>query len=458
MQPPFEDFGPPPPPRRPGSGFSPRLALFSFGFTTFVLGGFCFGWLFLANWKVLVQFRTAEVRLPHGGTVTVPTAPEVGVVPAAPPATGPDPSVPPGEVATGLPQWTGQGRVNVLLLGIDHRDDEPIDGSRSDTIMVVSIDPPTKSVVMVSFPRDLWVSIPGYYNQRINVAHGNGGPALVSRTIEANFDIKINHYARIGFRGFERIVDALDGIIIDVDRTIKDDEYPTEDYGVERLFIPPGPQLMDGKLALKYARSRHSENDFGRARRQQKVLLAMRERGLQLNILPKVPSLIGLVQGALQTDIGVTEMLGLARLGSEVERDRIRSIVVDATLADPFVGPSGEDLLMPRRGDIQRAIARAFAEASGQSARIEVLNGTTRAGAARRLADQLAGAGYDVVRVDTADRTDYAETSLVVLNGNQQAATTLASRLRLPASSVRVAPLANSPADVRIIVGGNYPP
>ena len=193
MQPPFEDFGPPPPPRRPG-GFNPRLALFSFAFTTFVLGGFCFGWLFLANWKILVEFQAAEVRLPNGPAISVPARPEIAVVPAQPSAPTPAPSAPEtGNVTTDLPEWTGQGRVNVLLLGIDHRDDEPVDGSRSDTIMVVSIDPPTKSVVMISFPRDLWVSIPGHFNQRINVAHAAGGPALVSRTIEANFGIKINN-------------------------------------------------------------------------------------------------------------------------------------------------------------------------------------------------------------------------------------------------------------------------
>jgi LCP family protein required for cell wall assembly len=295
----------------------------------------------------------------------------------------------PAEAQPDLPEWSGTKRVNILLLGIDHRDDEPIDGSRSDTIMVVSIDPLSKSVVMVSLPRDLWVSIPGYFQQRINVAHSAGGPALVGRTIEANFGIRIDHFARINFRGFEEIVDAVGGVIVDAERTIKDDEYPTEDYGVMRLFIPPGPQHMDGRTALQYARSRHSENDFGRARRQQRVLMALRDRGLQLNILPKVPSLIGLVQKAIQTDVGVTDMLALARLGSEIERDRIKSVVVDVNLADPFVGSSGEDLLMPRRADIQRAITRAFAEASGQTARVEVLNGTNRAGIARSLGDQL---------------------------------------------------------------------
>ncbi|MBA2449090.1 MAG: LCP family protein [Chloroflexi bacterium] len=458
MQDPF-DIPPPPPPDH-GAGFSLRQAALTCAVTTFILGGFWFGWLFLSNWKLLLQFQTTQVRIPGGSSITLPARPDVVVVPQPRPP-GPAPTTAPGiEIPreTELPAWSGSSRVNILLLGIDHRDDEPVDGSRSDTIMVVSIDPVTKAVVMVSFPRDLWVSIPGHPNQRINAAHVFGGPALVSRAMEANFGIRIHHFARIGFRGFEQIVDALGGVIVDVERMIKDDEYPTEDYGVMRLIIPPGPQLMDGRLALQYSRSRHSENDFGRARRQQRLLLAMRERGLQLNILPKVPSLIGLVQKAIQTDVGVTDMLALARLGSDVERDRVKSIVIDAELADPFIGPTGEDLLSPRRADIQRAIARAFAEASGQAARIEVLNGTNRPGIARQLADQLANAGYEIVWVDAADRTDYRESSLVVFNGSQAAATTLAARLRIPPGAIHVSSQTNNPADVRIILGQNYQP
>jgi polyisoprenyl-teichoic acid--peptidoglycan teichoic acid transferase len=460
----FDDFDlpPPPPPGREG-GFNPRLALFTFAFTTFVLGGFVFGWLFLANWKLLTQFRTTEIRpFPGGPMITIPAAPDVA--PIQPPrAANPTPALPaPAGTAVAqapeLPEWTGQGRINVLLLGIDHRDDEPIDGSRSDTIMVVSIDPPTRAVVMISLPRDLWVSIPGHYNQRINAAHAAGGPSLVARTVEANFGIPIRYFARIDFRGFEQIVDAIGGVIIDVERTIKDDEYPTEDYGIMRLFIPPGPQLMDGKLALQYARSRHSENDFGRARRQQRLLVAMRDRGLQLNILPKVPSLIGLVQRALQTDVPVTDMLRLARLGSQIERDRIKSVVVDASLADPFIGPLGEDLLLPNRVAINRAVTRAFAEATGQTAKIEVFNGTSRPGLAGSLANRLANAGYEVVRIADADHQNYAETTLFLLSDNRKAAEVLAGRLQIRPDNIQVATDPDSDADVRIVVGRNQQP
>lgn len=438
------------PPREPAA-LRPSLIAWTAAFAAFVTGGLLFGLLFVSNLNTLAQFRAQDrlARPLEAPGRVIDDASEESEDTSAPEAEA-------VSAAPELPEWTGTERRNILLLGIDHRDDEPIDGSRSDTMLIVSIDPPARAVVMVSLPRDLYVSIPGHPSQRINGAHVLGGPDLAARTVYENFGIPIHNYARIDFRGFERIVDALGGVIVDVERTIKDDEYPTEDYGIMRLFIPPGPQLMNGKLALQYARSRHGENDFSRARRQQRLLLAMRDRGLQLNVLPRIPSLIGLVQQALQTDVGVGDMVTLANLGSKIERDRVKSVVVDTTLADPFVGWAGEDLLEPRRQDVRRAIVRAFAEASGQTARLEVLNGTSRVGIAQQLANQLEANGYDIVRVDPADRLDYRETSIVVLNDNMSAATTLAARLRVPQSAIQVSPVPNGPADIRIIVGANY--
>jgi len=452
-------------------GFSTRSALLAFAFATFVLGGFSFGWLFLSNWRLLSTFQqAAQIRMPNGPTITMPTFPGTApskptgdrrpgsgvVVPPVPGAT-PAPAIVPEEEPVNnlgdLPLWTQTKRLNILLLGIDHRGDEPIEGSRSDTIMVVSIDPPSKSVVMISLPRDLFVTIPNYYQQRINVAHAVGGPQLVAQTIQANFGIPIDNYARVDFTGFEQVVDAVGGIIIDVERPVKDDEYPTDDYGVQRLFIPPGPALLDGRTALMYARSRHSESDFGRSKRQQRVLVALRERAMQMNIVAKVPTLLGIAQKAIATDLDAGSMVSLGRLGLEIERDRIKALVVDEQLADPFIGPQGENFLSPRRADIQRAILRAFSEASGQTARVEVLNGTNQVGVARQVADQLARAGYDVTRVDDADRHDYTETQLEVAAGQQRSATVLANRLRLPATAIKVVPTAPAGADIRIIVG-----
>jgi hypothetical protein len=234
---------------------------------------------------------------------------------------------------------------------------------------------------------------------------------------------------------------------------VKDDEYPTEDYGVMRLYIPPGPVLMDGQTALMYARSRHSESDFGRSKRQQRVLLALRERASAMNIVPKVPSLLNIAQKAIATDLSAGEMVSLGRLGLEIQRERMKSLVVDENLASPFLGQNGENLLMPSRQAIQAAMLRAFSEAAGQTARIEVLNGTNQIGAAGRVAEQLAKVGYEVLRIDDADRNDYPSTTIEVLTGNEAAAKVLAQRLRLPESAISSVPTANSNAEIRVIVG-----
>jgi LCP family protein required for cell wall assembly len=451
-----------------GSGFNPRTAALAFAFTTFVLGGFAFGWLFMTNWRLLSTIQLAKlptITVPGGIAVLPPPIiggprpqprPTVIVPKDGNPAPEPDVAAKPEdnlENLKDLPAWTRTQRLNILLLGIDHRDDEPIEGSRSDTIMVASIDPPSKSAVLVSLPRDMWVSIPGYYQQRINVAHAVGGPQLVAQTIQANFGIKIDNFARVDFSGFEQVVDAVGGIIVDAERPVKDDEYPTDDYGTMRLFIPPGPALLDGKTALMYARSRHSESDFGRSRRQQQVLVAMRERALQMGIVAKVPQLLGIAQKAIATDLDAGSMVALGRLGLEMDRNRIKTVVVDETLATPFKGPQGEDLLQPNRQAIQAAILRAFGEASGQIAKVEVLNGSDRVGAARQVADQIARFGYEVTRVDDADRNDYPGTTVEVLHGNQQAAAVLATRLRLPTSAISVNSTPSAQADIRIIVG-----
>src|SRR5205823_5988314 len=124
-----------------------------------------------------------------------------------------------------LPDWQGTDRINILLLGIDKRDDEPINGTRSDTIMLASIDPETKSASLISIPRDLWVTIPGCTasmgcsggQQRVNFAHAVGGPELTQKALSADFGIQTQYYARVDFRSFEQAVDSVGGVIVDVD-------------------------------------------------------------------------------------------------------------------------------------------------------------------------------------------------------------------------------------------------
>lgn len=273
-----------------------------------------------------------------------------------------------------IPDWRGTERVNILLLGMDQRDRERNAGvaTRTDTMIVVSIDPVGKGVAMVSLPRDMWVSIPGLGEQRINEAYPygelrrveGGGAGLLGRTIEQNFGISVSHYASVNFPGFEDIVNALGGIVIDVTRPVKDDAYPTADFGVERVYFAPGPQLMDGATALKYARSRHADSDLSRNSRQQQVLLAMRDRALRVDALTRLPSLVDLSARAVQTDFSATELLSLGKLASQVGPEQVKTLVIQPPLVRDFRGVGGAALLMPDKVGIRRAIQQLLDETS----------------------------------------------------------------------------------------------
>jgi len=429
-------------------------------FWAFVLGGLAFGAVFISNWHALGQREEPRIVVAAGPmTVTMP----VTLSPPAPlalPARSAAPS--PGGLATVvknvLPEWSGNDRVNIVLLGIDKRDDEPISGTRSDTIMIASIDPVTKSAALVSLPRDLWVSIPGYGQQRINVAHAVGGPELTMRTITGNFAIPIQYYARVDFHAFEELVDTVGGVMVDVDRPVKDDEYPTDDYGYQRIYFAPGPQLLDGRRALQYARSRHGTNDFIRAGRQQTVLVSLRERAMQLNMLSKAPNLLGIVQKHLSTNLSPVQLLSLARLISEVDRERIGNLVIDTNYARPFTGAGGADLLLPDTPRIRQAIDSTFKLAAHPElrARVEVLNGSTTAGLGQKAADYLRARGFNVVQVAPAERNDYRSSLVQVLTADRKAAEALATTLRVPVSAITDLPTPNAVADVRLVVGQDF--
>ncbi len=274
------------------------------------------------------------------------------------------PALPPSDVA--VPEWSGKGRVNVLLLGSDHRRGET-DLPRADTIIVATLDPDSHTAGMLSLPRDLWVPIPGYGNDRINAAFElgeqakrGGGPDLARKTIEQLLGVPIHHYAVIGFEGFEKMVDQVGGVVVDVERPIKDDEYPDADYNMRRIFFQPGLQRLDGETALWYVRSRHADSDFGRARRQQQFLLALRRQALQLNLLPKAPGILGSLAGAIQTDLRPPDALSLARVAKDIDTSRLVNRVVDESMTTHWVTPAGAQVELPDKAALKRISQEVF--------------------------------------------------------------------------------------------------
>lgn len=433
------------------------LGLLSLSFFVFVSGGFVMAYLVL-----LSPGLAAEEANPLFGLPALAGSPQTsgGTNPATD-ASSPNAAEP-----------TAQGRLNFLLLGIDQRDDEKGVPTRSDTIMVVSVDQSKKRATMISFARDLWLPIPGFADNRINVAnflgdatkYPGGGPALAAKTIEHNFGIKIDYWARINFRGFEKIVDTLGGVDIDVEKAIRDDQYPTDDYDVMSIYIPAGRQHMDGEVALQYARSRHSENDFGRARRQQRLLVAIRDRAMQLDVIPKLPSLMGTLNDAVETNMPPQEFLRLASVSRDVGGDRVSNLVIDDKLSTPYKGEGGADLLLPKKAEIRMAIGEMLADPAikEEAAKIEVVNGTAKAGLASKTGDFLTQQGFNVVKVASAERNDHKTTEIALLSPDKKAtANLLAESLKLdpkavvsrPASAPASPSAATAGSDIRITLG-----
>jgi LCP family protein required for cell wall assembly len=233
--------------------------------------------------------------------------------------------------STAYPAWDGDEPINILLLGVDTRAGETTP-PRSDTIIVVRVDPVLERVDILSIPRDLLVDIPGYYATKINAAYpmgeldeslAGGGPTLAAQTVEYNFGIFIHYYAEVDIAGMEKVIDILDGIIIDVPGIVKDEQYPTENFGYTRVYFTPGLQLMDGRTAVRYSRTRHDDGDFARQERQQHVLLALRERALSSGIITKLPEIISEVGDSVRTDLSRRQVLSLARLAQDVGRENI---------------------------------------------------------------------------------------------------------------------------------------
>lgn len=403
-----------------------------------------------------------------------------------------------------LPNYEQKERVNILLLGIDKRPDDTL--SRTDTMMVVTIDPNSMTAGMLSIPRDLYIPIPGYEGEdRINKAYylgekdgyPGGGPALAMKTIQDNFGIPVHFYAQIDFQGFRDMVDTLGGIEVDVPYTIDDPTYPDENYGFDPFYIEAGHHLLDGHDALQYARTRHAAgSDFGRAARQQQVILAIRGKALELNMIPKIPELWSSFSTAIDTNLQLIDIVELSQLVGNIEATNIRAAVIDNNYTVDYVTDTGAQVLLPLRDKIQILIDDIFAqtEPNGPSqaeidaqvqaqaqvraeaiqqeverqeelkallakedARLVVLNGTDTAELAAQTITYLEQQGFKVVQSGSADTTGYPHTVIVVYNENKTyTLQMLATLFKVQEDNIRRSPSPQADLDFRVIIGSDF--
>ena len=494
----------------------------------FLLGGAYTGYLFYYVVKNTVKDVANRTNLP-ASVPYVELALPIGAIPITGDQSETVPIIVPAQNSTVVEAADGsteapvpgtqiQGRVNILLLGIDKRPDEVY--ARTDTMIFVTLDPNTNQAGMLSVPRDLWVSIPGYDEDRINKAHflgdqygyPGGGPALAMKTIQYNLGIPVHAFVKVDFDGFRNIVDTLGGIDIDVPETIDDPKYPDNNYGYDPFYIEEGPHTLDGYDALRYARTRATPgSDFSRAARQQQVLLAIRDKALQLNMLPKIPELWASMSGTVETSLSLVDILELAQLASAVDTGNIQSAVIGPSMTIDYTVPdTGARVLLPRREKIRALIDEMFVESepgaaapaeaqvaveaevptqidaeaestvqaqaraeeiqqeaerqqqikeflAQEDARLVIQNGTSTPNLASQTALYLKQQGFNIFQHGTADNNTYEHTVIVVYNENKTfTLDVLKAIFNVDEENIRRSPNLKSDLDFRVIIGSDF--
>lgn len=258
---------------------------------------------------------------------------------------------------------------NILLMGSDQRPGER--AWRTDTIMIAAVDFPNKRIGLVSLPRDLWLDIPGYGMSRINMAdfvgeyeieYPGGGPALLQQVISNTFDIPIQRYARMNLLAFEKAIDTIGGVTVNLDCPLLEaTPDPRNPDKLNEVFYDVGPHHFNGREARLYASYRYYTGDWDRSRRQQQVLMAIRDQALQFNMITKVPELWVTFRDAFQTDLTLKEVLDLATFGLlQMDMKDVHGVVVDYRLVTPYRTPGGGAVLLPKIPEINQAVDNIF--------------------------------------------------------------------------------------------------
>ncbi|MCE5286942.1 MAG: LCP family protein [Pelosinus sp.] len=242
-----------------------------------------------------------------------------------------------------------KGKINVLVLGVDERQD---DVGRSDTAILVDVDYDAKRISVLSIPRDSWAKIPGHNWDKINHAYAFGGMELSHRVVENLLGIPVDYTVAINSHGLAGMIDALGGVTIDVEKRMYYSD-PYDDDGGLFINLKPGVQRMDGKTALQYVRYRDEEGDIGRVARQQKFLKAVMQELLNPQVVLNLPGLIKEFATAVKTDMPISEMLKLAKIGDTVAKAGLNTYAVDGVP----VYIKGVSYWIPNIGELRQDVA-----------------------------------------------------------------------------------------------------
>ena len=314
--------------------------------------------------------------------------------------------------AAGQRVFGANDRINVLILGIDYNHDEKgiiyTKGARSDTMMVMSLSREGKFLNLVSIPRDTQVFIGDDYGyEKINSAYSYGGVEQAKKTVSAFLGIPIHHYVVVKVAGAKKLVDAMGGLPIDVE---KDMDYD-DNWGGLHIHLKKGPQVLNGEQAVGYARFRHDEeSDRGRIRRQQQTIKALGAKLKEPALALKYNDMAKVVKETLETDFKPLEMVDLANLYGGFDFKQMRSAAI---VGDDAMDANGVSYILPYAPENERTVRRLLKSlewVSKGDLRIRILFKGASPDVAYRLADRLADSGFDGVQVEALPMEDRRDT------------------------------------------------
>jgi LCP family protein required for cell wall assembly len=332
-------------------------------------------------------------------------------------------------------------RINIILTGMGGLGHSgPF---LTDTIIVASYKPSTHEVAMLSIPRDLSVSIPGYGWRRVNSVNHYGelqdpgrGAAYTADFLSDLLGIDIHYYVRVDFQGFVDLIDELDGLDVYVDNAFTDSQFPDNNYGYQTIFFDRGWQHMDGQTALNYARSRHGNNgegsDFARSQRQQKVLKGLKDKLLSAKTFlspTKLGALYDTYNNNVSTNMETWEMVRFAQLAKDIHDDAINTLVLDNSANGLLYSTlvNGAYLLVPRDEsfyEIQQVAEHIFDPQDylnpDERPVVEIRNGTKIGGLAYQTSVNLTRMGFDIEKIGNAVEQNYEKTVIYDLTGGQK--------------------------------------
>ncbi|MBJ7366538.1 MAG: LCP family protein [Thermoleophilia bacterium] len=356
--------------------------------------------------------------------------------------------------------------INILLLGSDKRAGQRGSGDpgRADSIILIRMDNDQGFISMLSFPRDLYVNIPGHGMNKINASFAFGGPAKAIETVKAFTGQPINYFVNIDFTGFIKLVDQVGGVYLDVDRKYFNKNTPGAAGSYSEIDLKPGYQRMNGKDALSYVRYRHTDSDFARIARQQAFLSELKRQTNRFGNLPEIPSYAGIFARNITTNIkSVPVLLGIMEQAITTDKDRIARAAITGNLAMRGGASVVEAPASEVSSKVDQWLHPSFTQGTGAAVvspnevAVDVLNGNGALLSAEDAAQQLRDKGWNATSGGNAEAFGKSETVVLYADGKRDAAQAI-SKLFGPKTNIGALPKSEQSKDVdlRVVLGESY--